>query len=57
MVYFSMIKWLFRRFWMEAPSFRSETQWNMEREEDAWEAITVQLERIADALEHWRGMQ
>jgi len=52
-----MITWLFRKFWKAAPSFRSETAWNMEDESDAWEGIRVQLERIADALEHWRGLQ
>ena len=51
-----MIGWLFRWFWSYAPRPPTETQWNMEREIDAWEGVTEQLERIADALEHWRGM-
>jgi len=49
-----MITWLFRKFWRAAPSFRSETQWNMADEGDAWEGVRVELERIANALEHWR---
>ena len=48
-----MIGWLFRWFWSYAPRFPTETQWNMERDEDAWEAVTVALERIADELEQW----
>jgi len=45
-----MITWLFRKFWRASPSFMCETQWNMVQEEDAWEGIRYQLERIADAL-------
>ena len=28
-----------------------ETQWNMEREADAWEELTLAVERIASVLE------
>lgn len=52
-----MISWLFRKFWKYAPSPPTETQWNMVQEEDAWEGVRYELERIADALEHWRGLQ
>ena len=52
-----MITWLFRRFWRQAPNMGSETQWNTETNEDAWEGVRYQLERIADALEHWRGLE
>ncbi len=49
-----MITWLFRRFvrifWDEYSHPPTETQWNMVQEEDAWEGIRVQLERIANAL-------
>lgn len=51
-----VITWLFRRFWRQAPNMSSETQWNTETNEDAWEGVRYQLERIADALEHWRGL-
>ena len=53
----SVITWLFRRFWRQAPNMGSETQWNTETNEDAWEGVRYQLERIADALEHWRGLE
>lgn len=52
-----MISWLFSRFWRQAPHMGSETQWNTEANEDAWEGVRYQLERIADALEHWRGLE
>ena len=51
----NMLKWIARRFWSEAPSMKSETAWNMEREEDAWEALTLAVERVAEALEHLVG--
>jgi len=54
-----MITWLFRRFvrvfWNEYSHPPTETQWNMVQEEDAWEGIRVQLERIADALNKERS--
>jgi len=54
-----MITWLFRRFvrvfWNEYSHPPTETQWNMVQEEDAWEGIRVQLERIADALNQERS--
>lgn len=56
-----MIFWLFRKFanvfWDEHSHPPTETQWNMVQEEDAWEGVRYQLERIADALEHWRGLE
>ena len=52
-----MIGWLIRRFWRYAPHMTSETQFNTETKEDAWEGVRYQLERIADALEHWRGLE
>ena len=52
-----MLNWLFRMFWRNAPSFNGETAWNMEQEQDAWEGVRHELERIADALEHWRGLE
>ena len=52
-----MITWLFRRFWRQAPNMSSETQWNTETNKDAWEGVRYELERIADALEHWRGLE
>lgn len=52
-----LITWLFRKFWRASPSFNSETAWNTVQEEDAYEGIRYELERIADALEHWRGLQ
>ena len=52
-----VITWLFRKFWRAAPNFHTETAWNMVQEEDGYEGIRYQLERIADALEHWRGLQ
>ena len=45
-----MISWLFRKFWQAAPSFRSETQWNMEEEADAWYLVTEALREINDTL-------
>jgi len=54
-----MITWLFRRFvrifWDEYSHPPTETQWNMVQEEDAWEGIRIQLERIADALNEGRS--
>lgn len=47
-----MIRWLARIFWSEYNHPPTETQWNMVQEEDAWEGIRYELERIADALEH-----
>jgi len=52
-----MIRWLARIFWDECKHPPTETQWNMVQEEDAWEGVRYQLERIAEALEHWRGLQ
>ena len=46
-----MISWLFSKFWRAAPSFRTETAWNMEQGQDAWEGVRYELERIANALE------
>ena len=54
-IHCNMLKWIARRFWSEAPSMKSETAWNMEREEDAWEALTLAVERVAEALEHLVG--
>ena len=53
----TMLRWIFTKFWDSAPRMGYETSWNCVQEEDAWEGVRYQLERIADALEHWRGMQ
>tara|TARA_R100001163_G_C5007128_1_gene154277 strand:+ start:282 stop:443 length:162 start_codon:yes stop_codon:yes gene_type:complete len=50
-----ILKYLFRKFWQYAPPMWGESQWNMDREEDAWEGVRYQLERIADALEFYMG--
>ena len=52
-----MISWLFSKFWKEAPSFGNETAWNLVSEEDAWEGVRHELERIANVLERWERMR
>ena len=52
-----MISWLFSKFWRAAPRFGYETAWNAEQDNDAWEGVRYELERIANVLERWERMK
>ncbi len=50
-----MLKWIFRKFWDQAPRMVSDSIWNHVMEDDATELIRHELERIADTLEVMRA--
>ena len=52
-----ILSWLFRKFWSEAPNNSTETAWNCVQEDDAWEGVRYQLERIANVLERMERLQ
>ncbi len=49
-----ILKWLFGKFWENAPRHH-ETVWSSFHEEDGIEIIAMELRRIADSLESMRN--
>ena len=46
-----MLRWLFRKFWEDAPRSRGGEIWSPEMQEDGVWVVYQELHRIAEALE------